>query len=175
MTRDIYVAILGQQDHDLFGRISRNISLQNLTLPRAQVQYTGIKLSLSRYTPPPSSPSLLVIVHEINLFAPDQLLIEENEEMVTAALAAMRKELTENPAWSGAPTPTDEFLLMFLRSEMFSPEKAAARYRRFWEVLYITFVMFSLVFLVVSTCSWSYCQFSHVPYTALFATKGTTL
>lgn len=63
-----------------------------------------------------------------------QLLVEENEELVKASVAAVRADLDKTPAWSRAPTPTDDFLLMFLRSEMFCPEKAAGRYRKFWEV-----------------------------------------
>ncbi|CAM9142231.1 unnamed protein product [Scytosiphon promiscuus] len=46
----------------------------------------------------------------------------------------MRADLDEKPAWKGAPPPTDDFLLMFLRSEVFSPTAAAGRYRKFWEM-----------------------------------------
>lgn len=63
-----------------------------------------------------------------------QLLVEETDELLKVSLAAIRTEIAATPAWSGAPTPTDDFLLMFLRAEVFSPEKAAARYRKFWEV-----------------------------------------
>lgn len=49
-------------------------------------------------------------------------------------MAAMKADLAANPAWSGAPSPTDEFLLMFLRAEVFSPSAAANRYRKFWKV-----------------------------------------
>ena len=63
-----------------------------------------------------------------------QLLVEETDELLKSSLAAIRAEIAKTPAWSGAPTPTDDFLLMFLRAEVFSPEKAADRYRKFWEV-----------------------------------------
>lgn len=53
---------------------------------------------------------------------------------MTASLAAFRAELEKHPAWSGAPPPTDDFLLLFLRAEMFSTVKAAQRYRLFWKV-----------------------------------------
>lgn len=61
-------------------------------------------------------------------------MAEETEEVVKASLAAMRADLSQSPAWGGAPTPTDDFLLMFLRSEVFSPKRAANRYRKFWKV-----------------------------------------
>lgn len=60
--------------------------------------------------------------------------MEETDELLTTSLVGVRASLAETPAWSGAPPPTDDFLLMFLRAEVFSPEKAAARYRKFWEV-----------------------------------------
>ncbi|CAM9113553.1 unnamed protein product [Ectocarpus sp. 6 AP-2014] len=63
-----------------------------------------------------------------------QLLAIETEELVLASLAAMRANLKKVPAWSRAPPPTDDFLLMFLRSEVFKPHKAADRYRKFWKV-----------------------------------------
>ncbi|CAM9142469.1 unnamed protein product [Scytosiphon promiscuus] len=63
-----------------------------------------------------------------------QLLVEETEELLAASLAAMRADLEQKPAWKGAPPPTDDFLLMFLRSEVFSPPAAANRYRKFWEM-----------------------------------------
>lgn len=63
-----------------------------------------------------------------------QILVEETEELVKAGIAAVRADIAETPAWHGAPHPTDEFLLMFLRAEMFSPKMAGARYRSFWEV-----------------------------------------
>eukprot|EP00752_Nemacystus_decipiens_P008831 g7882.t1 len=63
-----------------------------------------------------------------------QLMANETEELLTASLAAMRTNLKQNPAWSRAPPPTDDFLLMFLRSEVFRPDKAANRYRKFWKV-----------------------------------------
>lgn len=63
----------------------------------------------------------------------------------------MRANLRQTPAWSQAPPPTDEFLLMFLRTEVFSPSAAADRYRKFWEVfLYsVVFRVPSLAFFVV--------------------------
>lgn len=63
-----------------------------------------------------------------------QLLVEETEDLVNATLAAMRADIANTPAWSGAPTPSDDFLLMFLRAEVFSPTLAANRYRKFWKV-----------------------------------------
>ncbi|CAM9094834.1 unnamed protein product, partial [Hapterophycus canaliculatus] len=63
-----------------------------------------------------------------------QLLAEETEELLAASLAAMRVDLDGNPAWDGAPPPSDDFLLMFLRSEVFSPSAAAERYRKFWKI-----------------------------------------
>lgn len=63
-----------------------------------------------------------------------QVLAEETEELVKTSVAAMRADIAETPPWHGAPAPTDEFLLMFLRSEVFSPAKAADRYRKFWKV-----------------------------------------
>lgn len=63
-----------------------------------------------------------------------QLLAEETEGLIMTSLSAMRADLTERPAWSGAPPPADNFLLMFLRAEVFSAAKAADRYRKFWEV-----------------------------------------
>lgn len=65
---------------------------------------------------------------------PNQLLAIETDELVMASLAAMRADLKKVPAWSRAPPPTDDFLLMFLRSEVFKPHKAADRYRKFWKV-----------------------------------------
>lgn len=65
-----------------------------------------------------------------------QHVVEETDELVTASLAAMRKNLAASPAWAGAPIPTDDFLLMFLRSEVFVPGSAADRYRKFWKVLF---------------------------------------
>ncbi|CAN0243844.1 unnamed protein product [Ectocarpus fasciculatus] len=62
-----------------------------------------------------------------------QLLAEETDELLAASLAAMKADLAANPAWSGAPSPKDEFLLMFLRAEVFSPPAAANRYRKFWK------------------------------------------
>lgn len=58
----------------------------------------------------------------------------ETEELLAASLSAMRTNLKEKPAWRLAPPPTDDFLLMFLRSEVFNPHKAAERYRKFWNV-----------------------------------------
>lgn len=46
----------------------------------------------------------------------------------------MRADIAATPAWGGALPPEDDFLLMFLRAEVFSPSKAADRYRKFWEV-----------------------------------------
>eukprot|EP00752_Nemacystus_decipiens_P008826 g7877.t1 len=63
-----------------------------------------------------------------------QLLAEETEELLTVSLTAMRANLQQTPAWSLAPPPTDEFLLMFLRTEVFSPSAAADRYRKFWKM-----------------------------------------
>ncbi|CAN0154830.1 unnamed protein product [Ascophyllum nodosum] len=62
-----------------------------------------------------------------------QLLAEETNELLEATLAAMRTDIANGPAWSGAPAPTDDFLLMFIRAEVFSPSRAADRYRKFWE------------------------------------------
>lgn len=62
-----------------------------------------------------------------------QLVAEETEELLAASLAAMRANLQQTPA-PVAPPPTDDFLLMFLRTEVFSPSAAADRYRRFWKV-----------------------------------------
>lgn len=68
-------------------------------------------------------------------YAPSsQLLADETEELLTTSLTAMRADIESKPAWSGAPPPTDDFLLMFLRSEVFAPSAAAERYRKFWEV-----------------------------------------
>lgn len=64
-----------------------------------------------------------------------QLLVEETAELVEASLSAVRADLAERPAWNGAPSPSDDFLLMFLRAEVFNPKLAAVRYRRFWQVL----------------------------------------
>lgn len=53
----------------------------------------------------------------------------------------MKVGFEERPAWSGAPCPlTDEFLLMFLRTELSSPSAAAGRYRKFWKGVYATFI-----------------------------------
>lgn len=87
--------------------------------------YRSISSSDKRSEPRPLSLSYL---------RRDQLLVDETPQVVKNCLAAMRADLAEFPAWSGAPEPTDEFLLMFLRSEVFSPSKAAKRYRKFWKV-----------------------------------------
>ncbi|CAM9709265.1 unnamed protein product [Pylaiella littoralis] len=63
-----------------------------------------------------------------------QLMADETEDVVRASLAAMRANLKQKPAWRQAPPPTDDFLLMFLRSEVFKPHKAADRYRKYWQV-----------------------------------------
>lgn len=63
-----------------------------------------------------------------------QVIVEETDELIATALSSMKDDLANEPAWSGAPTPTDDFLLMFLRAEVFSPTMAANRYRKFWEV-----------------------------------------
>ncbi len=94
----------------------------------------------------------------------------ETEELVAASLAAMRANLKQSPAWSKAPPPTDDFLLMFLRSEVFKPHKAADRYRKYWKVciLVCIVVLFSLLLLlpllrllllplVVLVVGWSCC------------------
>lgn len=72
-----------------------------------------------------------------------QLLVEETEELLAASLAAMRANLQQTPAWSLAPPPTDDFLLMFLRTEVFSPPAAADRYRKFWKVHTHVILLFS--------------------------------
>ena len=59
---------------------------------------------------------------------------------MTVSLAAMRADLQRTPAWSLAPPPTDDFLLMFLRTELFSPSAAADRYRKFWKVFSLVVV-----------------------------------
>ena len=64
----------------------------------------------------------------------NQLLVQETEELLAASLSAMRANLEQNPAWEGGPPPTDDFLLMFLRTELFSSSAAADRYRKFWKV-----------------------------------------
>ncbi|CAM9758928.1 unnamed protein product [Choristocarpus tenellus] len=63
-----------------------------------------------------------------------QVLVHETPELLADALVAFRTDLAETPAWTGAPNPTDEFLTMFLRAEVFIPSMAAKRYRRFWEM-----------------------------------------
>lgn len=85
---------------------------------------------------------------------PSQLLVEETDALLEASLAAIRVELAKTPAWSGAPTPTDDLLLMFLRAEVFNPASAAKRYRKFWKVRGIHPCMVATesadIFLVVS-------------------------
>lgn len=82
--------------------------------------------------PLPACPALSG--HLLLLVFTTQLLVEETEELLTASLAAMRANLQQTPAWSLAPPPTDDFLLMFLRTEVFCPSAAADRYRKFWKV-----------------------------------------
>lgn len=67
-------------------------------------------------------------------------MVDETEEVVNASLAAMRANLKQKPAWGQAPPPTDDFLLMFLRSEVFKPHKAADRYRKYWKVWFRIYI-----------------------------------
>ncbi|CAM9142154.1 unnamed protein product [Scytosiphon promiscuus] len=85
---------------------------------------------------PGSEPALDALLPELTttvLPSNGQLMAIETEELVAASLSAMRANLSKKPAWRLAPEATDDMLLMFLRSEVFHPHKAADRYRKFWK------------------------------------------